>query len=240
MSPGDDTGVPDPDAVLGAARRTAGFLPDDEGLVLARLAEETARAGLGPILEVGAYCGRSSLYLAAGLARARRAGAGVTAVFSVDHHRGSEELQAGWEHHDPSLVDPRSGRMDTLPRWRRAVEEAGAEGLVVAVVGESSLVASTWPGRLGLVFVDGGHAPDVVRADYLGWARLVAPGGTLAFHDVYLDPAEGGQGPRACYEAALASGLFSEREDGEVGSLRALRALGGLERGPLSRPSPPR
>ena len=52
-----------------------------------------------PFVEVGSYCGRSTIWLGAA---AREAG---TVVFTVDHHRGSEENQAGWEHHDPALVD---------------------------------------------------------------------------------------------------------------------------------------
>ena len=100
------------------------------------------------IVEVGAYCGRSTLYLACGdrpRVRARERPAAV--IFSVDHHHGSEENQAGWEHHDETLVDPATGRMDTLPFWRRAVEGAGAEDLAVAVVGDSPAVAARFERR---------------------------------------------------------------------------------------------
>ena len=45
-------------------------------------------------------------------------------LFTVDHHRGSEENQAGWDHHDLEVVDPRTGRMDTLPFFRRTIEAA--------------------------------------------------------------------------------------------------------------------
>ena len=93
--------------LLALARATKGFMPDDEGLALHRLARE--RLPHGPVVEIGTYCGKSAVYLGAA---AREVG-GV--VFTVDHHHGSEENQAGWEHHDPSLVDPSTGRLDTLP-----------------------------------------------------------------------------------------------------------------------------
>ena len=127
-------------------------------------------------------------------------------MFTVDHHRGSEENQAGWEHHDPSLVDPATGRMDTLPFFRRTIEEAGLEDVVVAVVGESAAVAAYWRTPLSLLFVDGGHGEEPAHADYAGWAPWVMPGGLLAIHDVFPDPADGGRPPYDVYLRALASG----------------------------------
>ncbi|MST34170.1 class I SAM-dependent methyltransferase, partial [Acidimicrobiaceae bacterium USS-CC1] len=124
-------------------------MPDDEGMALHRAALAAAQAVPGPILEVGTYCGKSAVYLGAA---AERAG---TAAVSVDHHRGSEENQAGWEHHDPTVVDPATGRMDTLPFARRTLEAAGLEGRVVLVVGESATVAAVWDRPLAFLFIDG-------------------------------------------------------------------------------------
>lgn len=192
-------------------------MPDGEGLALYAAGLEATPAG--PLLEIGTYCGKSAVYLGAA---ARAAG---TVLFTVDHHRGSEELQPGWEHHDPSLVDPRTGRIDTLPRFRRTMEEAGLEGAVVAVVGESAVVAAHWSSPLGLVFVDGGHGPEPAHADYEGWAPHVAPGGLLAVHDVFADPADGGRAPYEVYLRALASGAFADEPGLACGSLRVLRRV---------------
>ena len=142
-------------------------------------------------------------------------------LYTVDHHRGSEENQAGWEHHDDRLVDPRTGRMDTLPLFRRTIEDAGLEDVVVAVIGSSPTVAAHWATPLGLVFIDGGHAFDVALADYEGWARFVVPGGLLVFHDVFEDPAEGGQAPFEVWKRAVASGGFDP--ESTTGSLRVLQ-----------------
>src|SRR3712207_6839555 len=103
-----------PSELLAAARAAKGFMPDDEGLFL--FDQAVAAAVRGPLLEVGSYCGKSAIYLGAA------ARLGGSTVFTVDHHRGSEENQAGWEHHDPTLVDPELGVMDTLPAFRRTID----------------------------------------------------------------------------------------------------------------------
>lgn len=200
--------------LLHHARAAVGFMPDDEGLALHDAG--LAAASLGPLLEVGTYCGKSAVYLGA----AARGGGSV--LYTVDHHRGSEENQAGWEFHDERLVDPRTGRMDTLPFFRRTIEDAGLEDVVVAVVGRSTTVAAHWATPLGLVFIDGGHAFDVALADYREWSPHVVADGLLVFHDVFEDPAEGGQAPFEVWKQAVADGF---EPASTTGSLRVLRRL---------------
>ena len=201
------------EALLAHARDALGFMPDDEGLALHDAGVAGAEAG--PLLEVGTYCGKSAVYLGA----AARASDSV--LFTVDHHRGSEENQAGWEFHDERLVDPRTGRIDTLPFFRRTIEDAGLEDVVIAVVGSSTMVARRWTTPLGLLFIDGGHAFDVALADYESWSPHVAPGGVLAFHDVFEDPADGGQAPYEVWQRAVADGFTPTST---TGSLRVLCA----------------
>jgi MMP 1-O-methyltransferase len=195
------------------AEAARGFMPPEEGLALHAAAR--AIAVDGPLLEVGSYCGKSAIYLGSG---ARTRG---RLLFSVDHHRGSEENQPGWEWHEPDLVDPDVGLMDTLPVFRRTVHEAGLEGTVVAVVGDSHAVARAWTTPLSLLFIDGGHGEEPARLDHELWTPHVAPGGLLVIHDVFPDPADGGRPPyEQIYLPALASGRF--RELRAVGSLRVL------------------
>jgi MMP 1-O-methyltransferase len=208
--------------LLDAARAAEGFMPDDEGLALSAAGREAGR--LGPLLEIGTYCGKSAIYLGAA---AREA---ATVLFTVDHHRGSEENQAGWEHHDARLVDPRTGRMDTLPWFRRTIEDAGLEDVVVAVIGSSPTVARHWATPLGLVFVDGGHALDVAQADYEGWSPNLVEGGLLVFHDVFEDPADGGQAPYEVWCRAVESGRFAPVST--TGSLRVLRRVADADGAP--------
>jgi predicted O-methyltransferase YrrM len=200
-----------------AAEAAKGFMPAAEGLALYETALEYGTRG--PILEVGSYCGKSAIYLGA----AARATGSV--VVTVDHHRGSEENQAGWEYHDPTLVDSATGRMDTLPTFRATIASAGLEDHVVAVVGTSRTVAGLWGTPLGMLFIDGGHAEDLAQADYDGWAPHVPSGGALAFHDIFPDPADGGQAPYRVYRRALETGEWEERRI--EGSLRVLERLPG-------------
>jgi hypothetical protein len=181
-------------------------------LYQAALAAAEAVPG-APLVEIGSWCAKSTLYLGA-------AAAHHTLVFAVDHHRGSEEQQPGWEWHDPSLVDPDAGVLDTLPTFRRTVRAAGLEATVVAVVGESAAVARHWRTPCALVFIDGGHGPVPAHADYDGWAPHVAPAGVLAIHDVFPDPADGGRPPYEIYLRALDDGFV---EVSATGSLRVLR-----------------
>jgi predicted O-methyltransferase YrrM len=204
-------------ALLAVARAAKGFMPDDEGLALHAAASASAAGAERPMVEIGTYCGKSAVYLGAA---ARSLG---SVLFTVDHHRGSEENQAGWEHHDSALVDARTGRMDTLPVFRRTIEDAGLEDVVVGVVGRSAVVARYWTTPIGFLFIDGGHGADEEWADYRNWSPLVAPGGTLAIHDVFPDPADGGRPPYEIYCEALRSGRFDEDEAARRGSLRVLR-----------------
>ena len=204
------------DVTLRAAAEAApGFMPPDEGLAL--YAAGVRAAEVGPLLEIGTYCGKSTIYLAAA---ARPAG---RVVVTVDHHRGSEEHQPGWVYHDPTLVDPVTGRVDTLPTMRRTLAAAGVEDCVIAVVGASATVAAHWSTPLGLVFIDGGHTEPAARTDYASWTPHLAPGGYLAIHDVFPDPADGGQAPYHVYRTAVDSGQFGEVT--VTGSLRVLRRL---------------
>jgi predicted O-methyltransferase YrrM len=206
-----------PEELLELARLTKGFMPDEEGALLHRLALE--RLPHGPALEVGGYCGKSAVYL--GAAALETGGT----VFSVDHHRGSEENQEGWQYHDPDLADREFGRLDTLPAFRRAIARAGLEDHVVAVVGGSTTVSAHWRTPLSLLFVDGGHTDEHVTADYEGFGRWVAAGATLAFHDIYPDPSDGGQAPYRVFCRAVDDGDFVEVA--ALGSMRVLRRARG-------------
>ncbi|KIF74247.1 hypothetical protein QR77_10115 [Streptomyces sp. 150FB] len=205
--------APSPE-VLAAFEAAKGFMPLHEGLALYEAATAAGAAGL-PLLEVGTYCGRSTLLLADA---ARAAG---TVVVTVDHHRGSEEQQPGWEYHDPEVVDPELGLMDTLPTFRRTLRKAGLEDHVIAVVGRSPQVAAVWGTPVGFLFIDGGHTDEHANGDYEGWAPHLAVGGLLAIHDVFPDPADGGRPPYNIYLRALASGAFAEVS--VTDSLRVLR-----------------
>lgn len=198
---------------LARAVAARGFMPPDEGLALFTHATECPVDG--PFLEVGSYCGKSAIYIGAAARESSRL------LFALDHHRGSEENQAGWEHHEPDLVDPDVGLMDTLPVFRRTIHDAGLEGTVVALVGDSPRIAATWATPLALLFIDGGHGTEPAHLDYEGWTPKIRSGGTLLIHDVFPNTADGGRPPYEIYLRALEDGFT---EFAATGSLRALRA----------------
>lgn len=211
------TDASSPEQLFALAEQVRGFMPADEGRALYDAAMRYLRGGVG--VEIGTYCGKSTLLLGAAAQQSD------SVVFTVDHHHGSEEHQAGWEFHDASLVDEVTGLFDTLPVFRRALDAAALDEHVVAVVGRSPVVARAWRTPLELLFIDGGHSEAAATQDYEGWAKWVAPGGTLIIHDVFPDPKDGGRPPYYIYRRAIDSGLF--REVSATGSLRVLERVGG-------------
>ncbi len=195
-------------------REVKGFLDEEEGRFLYRTARAASQRG--PCLEIGSYCGKSAIYLGLGC----RQNQGV--LFSIDHHRGSEEQQPGQEYFDPELLDPAGRRVDTFPFFKRTIEKAGLEETIVPMVCKSSLVARFWVTPLSLIFIDGGHAFETVLTDYNCWVSHLMPGGYLLIHDIFEDPAQGGQAPFRVYQLAMSSGLFVE--------LPRVKTLGVLRR----------
>ena len=212
-----------PDDLLAEARAAKGFMPDDEGRLLFEVAADRLR--LGPGVEIGTYCGKSAIYLGAAARLAE------STVFTVDHHRGSEENQVGWEYHDATLADPEFGLLDTLPAFRRTMKDAGLTDEVVAIIGRSTTVSAHWRTPLSLLFIDGGHTDEHAGNDYTGWARWVSRGGALVIHDVFPDPRDGGQPPYRIYLRALRSGF---EETFSLGSMRVLTRVAGEAGEPVS------
>lgn len=200
------------EALLQVARDTAGFMPEEEGLALYRAGLRSAV--VGPSLEIGSYCGRSSVFL--GAAAQER----DSLVFSVDHHRGSEEHQPGQEYHDPGVADPDGKGVDTLPCFARTIARAGLRRSVLGIAARSIQLASIWKVPLGLLFIDGGHSAEAAHSDLDAWVPHLSPGGLLCIHDVFPDPRDGGRAPFEIYRRALDSGNFAETD--AEGSLRIL------------------
>lgn len=223
MPPTDDTPVAQTPRLLALADRVTGFMPADEGRALHAAAGRYFNGGVG--VEIGTYCGKSTVLLGA----AALAGDGV--LYTVDHHHGSEEHQPGWEYHDASLIDAVSGRFDTLPMLRQTLDAAALDGHVVAVVGRSTVVSRGWRTPLQVLFLDGGHSAAAAHDDFDGWAPWVGVGAALIIHDVFPDPADGGRPPYEIYCRAVESGQFSEA--GAVGSLRVLERVSGVVGEPI-------
>lgn len=192
-----------------------GFLAADEGAALYSYAQK--HAALGPALEVGSYCGKSTVYLGSACK------AKGNQLYAIDHHRGSEEHQLGEEYHDSELFDESAQLMDTFREFRNTMRRADLEEHVIPIVATSANAARFWSTPLSLVFIDGGHSMEAAMADYRSWAGHIAPGGILAIHDLFPNPDEGGQAPITIFRLARDSGLFEEVE--VVNTLGVLRRV---------------
>lgn len=179
-----------------------GFLLEEEGRCLYEIAAEASK--MGPCLEIGCYCGKSTIYLGTACRENN------SVLFSIDHHRGSEEQQPGEEYFDPELFDPQTSRVDTFKEFRKTLEKAGLEDTVAPIVCQSHVAARLWATPLSLVFIDGGHSYEAVYTDYNCWAGHIMQDGYLLIHDIFKDPEEGGQAPYHVYKLAVASSLFRE------------------------------
>ena len=215
MTGTENDAAADTSRLFALAESVIGFMPADEGKALFDAAVRFLAGGVA--VEIGTYCGRSTVLLGAAAAQSD------SVLYTVDHHHGSEEHQPGWEFHDTTMVDPVSGRFDTLPTFRRTLDAAGLDDTIVAVVGKSPLVARGWRTPLELLFIDGGHSEEAAQADYGGWAKWVSVGGALIIHDVFPDPDDGGRPPYHIYCRAIDSGDFTEV--GATGSLRVLERM---------------
>ena len=191
-----------------------GFLDPLEGAALYQAAMDMSPLGL--CVEIGSYCGKSTVYLGAACQKT-----GGTLV-AIDHHRGSEENQPGEEYFDPDLDDG-AGGMSSLTLFRDTIKRAGLEDTVVPVLASSAMAAKIITSDLAFVFIDGGHSLPAAMADYRNWGVRVMQGGLLAIHDVFPNPADGGRPPHDIYKLALHSGLFTDVA--AVKSLRILRRL---------------
>jgi MMP 1-O-methyltransferase len=191
-----------------------GFLDKDEGEVLYQSA--LAVAHQGPVLEVGSYCGKSTVYLGCAC---KKSG---SILFAVDHHRGSEEHQLGEQYHDTELYDSEFQLMDSFREFRRTLARAQLEDVVVPLVAPSAVAAKAWATPLAMVFIDGGHSMEAALTDFNSWSRHIVSGGILAIHDVFPNPADGGRPPFEIWKLAQESGLFD--------AVPLVRSLGVLKR----------
>ena len=196
------------------ASEIKGFLDEREADYLYKLALVASKKG--PCLEIGSYCGKSAIYIGSACKM------NGSALFSIDHHCGSEEQQPGESYFDADLLDRETGEIDTLRLFRKTIIDFNLEDTVIPVIGRSEIVGRTWQTALGLVFIDGSHAYESVLIDYQTWSKHLIPGGYLVFHDIFPDPAQGGQAPYQVYQMALASLLYEE--------LPMFKSLGILKR----------
>ena len=175
-----------------------GFMPEHEGKALYKWARKFSE--YGPLLEIGTYCGKSSMFLSEG------AQANNQYVYTIDHHMGSEEHQVNEEYFDIEIFDELSKRINSFPLFLKNINNFGIKN-IVPIVNESSLVAESWGSPLAMVFIDGGHSLETAMNDFISWHEKIISGGALVIHDIFENPEDGGQAPYEVYMHALKNGF---------------------------------
>jgi len=187
----------------------------EEGECLNRIALKASKKG--PIVEIGSYCGKSSIYIGEACKKNN------SLLYAIDHHTGSEENQIGWEYHDKELFDSETGKINTFPEFRKNIRNFDLENFVIPIVSDSILVARFWTINLSMVFIDGGHSEKAAFDDFYNWSEKIMKDGFLAIHDVFPNPKDGGRPPYEVYLSALNSGNFEDYET--VKSLKILKKI---------------
>jgi len=158
-----------PAAILETMRRTPGWLDDAEAelLMSAALYAVGRRGTARNIVEIGSYCGRSTIVLASVVA----AGASGGCLWAIDPHEGQVgAADQGLQHGEP-----------TLDRFRANVAGAGVASVIETVVRRSYEVG--WRRPIDLLLIDGLHDFANVSRDFLHFEPWIADGGLIAFHD---------------------------------------------------------
>ena len=171
-----------------------GFMPKHEGIALTKWSEKFS--SIGPIMEIGSYCGKSAIYLSKG------AILNDQLVYTIDHHFGSEEHQIKEEYFDSEIFDYKNHRVNTLPLLIKNINKIQVKN-IVPIVSNSVDIASKWDAKLGMVFIDGGHSFKAANNDYVSWSTKIKKNGALVIHDIFENPDEGGQAPFEIFQKAL-------------------------------------
>jgi len=145
-----------------------GWLAEGEGQLLYNLAKKCDR---GAIVEVGSWKGKSTIWLASGSKKGKKA-----IVYAIDPHIGSPE------HHKMF------GKVWTFEEFKKNIKKAGVDDIIVPMVKKSEEAAKNFDKPVGLAFIDGAHEYDMVALDYSLWFPKMVDGGVMAFHDTILSP----------------------------------------------------
>lgn len=181
-----------------------GFLDPIEGEALYLYAKQYVRND--PCLEIGSYCGKSSVYLGSAVKENGQK------LYSIDHHKGSEEQQPGEEYFDSDLINAEGNGIDTLPFFLETIEKSKLDKFVIPIVSTSEEAYQDFTLNFDMVFIDGGHSEKAAQKDYELWSKRITKGGLLAIHDVFPNPEDGGRPPYNIYRRALESGNFKKLE----------------------------
>lgn len=161
---------------LRIARRIGGWLTDAEGNALFELARNRAPQTDAIVVELGAWQGRSSVLLAAGLL-----GKKTPRLFSIDPFGEDENPE-----YQTAFYSPAAARMrhSLEEMFRQNIRRCGLAPIVQPVKSYSFRAVLDWRQPIDILFIDASHDYEAVHRDLLLWSPFVKVGGVVALHDV--------------------------------------------------------
>ncbi len=186
-------------------RHIQGWLSGPEGYALMLMAAHGP--GAGEIVEIGSWMGKSTCWLAAGSKSTRR-----EKVHAVDPFDGG-----------PALKD-RPVIRDEGTTYHAFVDNLTSVGLldyVEPIVATSQQAAQSWNKPIRLLFIDGDHSYDAVKADFEMWSRFLVVEALVAFDDVASDSYEGAKR----YYDEMLHGDKRYHEVARVGKMKLVQRL---------------
>ncbi len=176
--------------IIRGIEKVRGFINPEEGEKLYELAKACPKNKA--IVEIGAYYGKSSIYLGKGSKKGHEA-----KVYSVDWHKGDFEDEKDY------------GKLNTFPSFWKNIQKFGLDSVVIPIVLKSEEARKSFKRKIGLLFLDADHRYKAIKKDFEMWAPLLSKNGWVCIHDTRAR-----EGPKKLYkEKIVGSKLFTDLED---------------------------
>ncbi|MBL7849470.1 MAG: class I SAM-dependent methyltransferase [Cyclobacteriaceae bacterium] len=115
------------------------------------------------IVEIGSFLGRSTVSFALGCKGTSKH------VYAIDLFEGDGDMY---------------GQGDFQQQFRGNVRRCGVESYVTDIRSHSLTVAQSWTRPIDILFIDGSHEYEDVKADFHAFYPHVKRNGIIAFHDI--------------------------------------------------------
>jgi predicted O-methyltransferase YrrM len=115
------------------------------------------------IVEIGSFLGRSTVSFALGCVGTAKH------IYAIDLFEGDDDIY---------------GSGDFMDRFIQNICTCGVESYVTPIKKHSLEVAKTWNKPIDILFIDGSHTYEDVKADFEAFYPYVNKGGVIAFHDI--------------------------------------------------------
>jgi MMP 1-O-methyltransferase len=146
--------------LLKIINRIPGWLSEKEAVFLEKQSLRTQKLP-GVIVEIGSYCGKSTICLAQGVGK----------VYAIDPHKGFVENSRRYK--------------PTFNNFKKNITEANMSRKIVPIVKTSKVAAKDWNKKIRFLFIDGLHDEINANLDFNLWNKHLIRNGVIAMHDSF-------------------------------------------------------